>query len=294
MIRHNPKKVREDYPISNWETATYIMLSLGHHRVINFPRVGPWLLTYPLRKMRTVAIPNQSDNYSYLLIDDNTLQAAAVDTFDVQKVKVAADKERVNIVANITTHHHHDHSGGNQVRISPCISIFLTFSSGARNLFVELSATVWWRDTKGTGVVLIQASMYPGVPIYGGSLKIPKLTNLVKDKDEFTIGDNIHIRYYISIANYLELCPNIRLFRGADVWQPHVTLRILFAIMRQTPRINMHLMVSSLEIRYSSLDVAASSKVTALRCMPPSLTLARCLVAPWCTSGTSTRMQMVS
>jgi len=31
-------------------------------------------------------------------------------------------------------------------------------------------------------------------PIYGGSDKIPALTNLVKDKDEFTIGRNIHIR----------------------------------------------------------------------------------------------------
>jgi hydroxyacylglutathione hydrolase len=104
--------------------------------------------------MRTVAIPNQSDNYSYLLIDDNTLQAAAVDTYNVQKVKAAADQERVKIVANITTHHHKDHSGGNE----------------------KFSST------------------YPGVPIYGGSHKIPKLTNVVKDKDEFTIGDNIHIR----------------------------------------------------------------------------------------------------
>lgn len=96
------------------------------HRVINFPCVRPWL-TSPLRKMRTVAIPNQSDNYSYLLIDDNTLQAAAVDTFDVQKVNAAADQERVKIVANITTHHHKDHSGGNEVCIiSPLISFILS------------------------------------------------------------------------------------------------------------------------------------------------------------------------
>jgi len=104
--------------------------------------------------MKTVAIPNQSDNYSYLLIDDKTQKAAAFDTFDVAKVKAAADKMGVKIVANLTTHHHPDHSGGN-----------------------EKLATV-----------------YPGVPIYGGSHKIPELTNLVKGNDEFTIGESIHVR----------------------------------------------------------------------------------------------------
>ncbi|PFH50053.1 hypothetical protein AMATHDRAFT_146105 [Amanita thiersii Skay4041] len=39
-----------------------------------------------------------------------------------------------------------------------------------------------------------KASTFPGVPIYGGSDKIPALTNLVKDKDEFKIGDNIRVR----------------------------------------------------------------------------------------------------
>jgi len=32
------------------------------------------------------------------------------------------------------------------------------------------------------------------VPIYGGSDKVLALTNLVKDKDEFTVGDNIHVK----------------------------------------------------------------------------------------------------
>jgi hydroxyacylglutathione hydrolase len=99
--------------------------------------------------MRTVVVPNRTDNYSYLLIDDKTRNAAALDTFDVLKIKAAAEEIGVKIVANLTTHHHHDHSGGN----------------------VKFAAT------------------YPGVPIYGGSHNIPKLTNLVKDQDEFTIGD---------------------------------------------------------------------------------------------------------
>jgi hydroxyacylglutathione hydrolase len=87
-------------------------------------------------------------------VDDKAGKAAAVDPFDVGKVKAAAEKLGVEITSAITTHHHFDHSGGN-------------------NDF---------------------ASSYPGLPIYGGSEKVEALSKLVKDKDEFTIGDNIHVR----------------------------------------------------------------------------------------------------
>lgn len=63
--------------------------------------------------MRVIPVPNQSDNYAYLLIDDASKTAAAVDPFDIPKVTAAAEKEGVKIVAGITTHHHADHSGGN-------------------------------------------------------------------------------------------------------------------------------------------------------------------------------------
>ncbi|KAF9567611.1 Metallo-hydrolase/oxidoreductase [Agrocybe pediades] len=104
--------------------------------------------------MKVVPVPVRDDNYAYLLIDESTNKAAAVDPYDVPKVTAAAKELGVEIVAGITTHHHFDHSGGNE-------------------------------DF---------ASQYPGVPIYGGSDKVPKLTNLVKDKDEFTVGNNIHVK----------------------------------------------------------------------------------------------------
>ena len=66
--------------------------------------------------MKVVPVPVRSDNYAYLLIDEIAKKAAAVDPYDVPKVKEAAAKEGVEIVAGITTHHHYDHSGGNQVR----------------------------------------------------------------------------------------------------------------------------------------------------------------------------------
>lgn len=68
----------------------------------------------------------RSDNYAYLLIDEKAKKAAAVDVYDVPAVQAAAQKEGVDIVAGITTHHHYDHSGGNEVRFSNCCPVIVT------------------------------------------------------------------------------------------------------------------------------------------------------------------------
>jgi len=104
--------------------------------------------------MKVVPVPVRDDNYAYLLIDETTNKAAVVDPYDVAKVTTAAKDLGVQIVAGITTHHHFDHSGGNKAF----------------------------------------ASEFPDAPIYGGSDKIPALTKLVKDNDEFSVGDNIHVK----------------------------------------------------------------------------------------------------
>ncbi|KAI5124342.1 hypothetical protein M0805_008949 [Coniferiporia weirii] len=74
--------------------------------------------------MKVVPVPVRSDNYAYLLIDDSTNEAAAVDPFDMAKVRAAAEKEGVTIVANLTTHHHYDHSGGNKASMFPGAPIY--------------------------------------------------------------------------------------------------------------------------------------------------------------------------
>jgi hydroxyacylglutathione hydrolase len=102
--------------------------------------------------MKIVPVPVRSDNYAYLLVDDATRKAAAVDPYDVPKVKAAAEKEGVELIAVLTTHHHHDHAGGN----------------------AEF------------------AKSYPGVPIYGGSDTVEAVTKIVKDKETFDIeGINV-------------------------------------------------------------------------------------------------------
>src|SRR5712691_4522798 len=69
--------------------------------------------------MRVIPAPVRKDNYSYLIVDDTANEAAAVDPHTPSKVKEAADQLGVRVVAGLTTHHHHDHSGGNQVRCVP-------------------------------------------------------------------------------------------------------------------------------------------------------------------------------
>ncbi|KIK06619.1 hypothetical protein K443DRAFT_674280 [Laccaria amethystina LaAM-08-1] len=114
------------------------------------PRISRQLR--PSTVMKVVPVPVDQDNYAYLLIDEPSNKAAAIDPYDVGKVSATADALGVEIVAAITTHHHFDHSGGNK------------------------------------------AARYRNAVIYGGSNRIPALTNLVKDKDEFRIGDNILVK----------------------------------------------------------------------------------------------------
>ena len=49
--------------------------------------------------MKVVPVPVRDDNYAYLLIDDASNKAAAIDPYDVPKVQAAAEKAGVEIVA---------------------------------------------------------------------------------------------------------------------------------------------------------------------------------------------------
>ena len=69
-----------------------------------------------LRQMLVVPVAVRSDNYAYLLIDQQSKRAAVVDPFDMQKVQAEAERIGVDVVGCLTTHYHHDHSGGNHVR----------------------------------------------------------------------------------------------------------------------------------------------------------------------------------
>src|SRR6185503_21180065 len=63
--------------------------------------------------MRVVPVPQLLDNYAYLVIDTARRVAAVVDVAEGRPVLDAAERESVELVAILSTHHHFDHVGGN-------------------------------------------------------------------------------------------------------------------------------------------------------------------------------------
>ncbi|KAI9310559.1 putative hydroxyacylglutathione hydrolase [Dichotomocladium elegans] len=114
------------------------------------------------------------DNYAYLLLDQKSHQAAAVDPVEPDKV-LAALKEypEYKLTAILTTHHHWDHAGGNKKLLE----------------------------------------QVPGIACYGGSDNVEGATHIVKDQDPISLGDlkvvpittpchtMDHICYYVSDAD---------------------------------------------------------------------------------------------
>jgi len=100
--------------------------------------------------MGVTVLPALSDNYMYLIVDENTRQAAVVDPVEPQKVLDAVERENVNLTKILTTHHHWDHAGGNQELV---------------------------KKSKNT------------LQVFGGDDRIGALTNKVQDGDCFNIGD---------------------------------------------------------------------------------------------------------
>ncbi|XP_019397434.1 PREDICTED: hydroxyacylglutathione hydrolase, mitochondrial isoform X1 [Crocodylus porosus] len=133
---------------------------------------------FELRKPKTVAqadmkvemLPALTDNYMYLLIDEETKEAAIVDPVQPQKVLEAVQKHGVKLTTVLTTHHHWDHAGGNEKLVK----------------------------------------MQAGLKVYGGDGRIGALTQKVSHLTSFKVGSlhvkclstpchtSGHICYYVT------------------------------------------------------------------------------------------------
>lgn len=134
-----------------------------------------------LRKTKVVAQPNMkvelipalTDNYMYLLVDEDTREAAIVDPVQPQKVVDAVKKHGVNLTSVLTTHHHWDHAGGNEKLVK----------------------------------------MVSGLKVYGGDGRVGALTDKVTHLSTFKVGSlNVkclftpchtsgHICYFVTKSN---------------------------------------------------------------------------------------------
>ncbi|KAF5372961.1 hypothetical protein D9758_001685 [Tetrapyrgos nigripes] len=111
-----------------------------------------------IARMKVVPVPVRSDNYAYLIIEEASNKATAVDPWDVSAVSAAA-KKHVAATRLVLCDIHHD-------------AITLLIGGFAQEF----------------------ASTYPDAAIYGGSNQSPALTKIVTDKEEFTLGDNIAVK----------------------------------------------------------------------------------------------------
>lgn len=95
-----------------------------------------------------------SDNWMYLVTDDATKESAVVDPWDADSISQQAKAEGVKITTLITTHHHKDHSGGNEKFLS----------------------------------------LHQDIEAYGGSSQAPGTNKVVKDGQTFKIGQDIDVK----------------------------------------------------------------------------------------------------
>ncbi|KAI9182930.1 Cytoplasmic glyoxalase II [Blastocladiella emersonii ATCC 22665] len=70
--------------------------------------------------MKVYPVPCLSDNYAYVLVDETTNEAAVVDPVEPSKVLAKVAELGVDVRAVLTTHHHHDHAGGNSEFVRQC------------------------------------------------------------------------------------------------------------------------------------------------------------------------------
>jgi hydroxyacylglutathione hydrolase len=84
--------------------------------------------------MAIAIVPQLSDNFAYLVIDEASKQCGVVDCAEADKVIAAAREHGVKIVAVLTTHWHPDHSGGNEDIASkiPGLRIYGARAEGGR------------------------------------------------------------------------------------------------------------------------------------------------------------------
>jgi hydroxyacylglutathione hydrolase len=64
--------------------------------------------------MAIIPVPQLSDNYAYLVVDDGSHQCGVVDCSEAGKVLDEVKRRGLKLVAVLPTHYHFDHVGGNE------------------------------------------------------------------------------------------------------------------------------------------------------------------------------------
>jgi hydroxyacylglutathione hydrolase len=112
--------------------------------------------------MRIVSIPCLSDNYAYLVICETTQRAAIVDPSEAAPVLAAVRQHGVELEAIWNTHHHWDHTGGNQELVSAVRGLEVVAHASDRGRVPAQTHFVDEGDTVSVGQVTARVIHNPG------------------------------------------------------------------------------------------------------------------------------------
>src|SRR5271157_6007472 len=84
--------------------------------------------------MAVVPVPQLSDNFAYLVIDEPAKVCGAVDCAEADKVLAEVSRRGLELVAVLSTHWHPDHVGGNEalLRARPKLKVYGARAEGGR------------------------------------------------------------------------------------------------------------------------------------------------------------------
>jgi hydroxyacylglutathione hydrolase len=112
--------------------------------------------------MRIVSIPCLSDNYAYLVICETTQRAAIVDPSEAAPVLAAVRQQGVELEAIWNTHHHWDHTGGNQELVSAVRGLEVVAHASDRGRVPAQTQFVNDGDTVSVGQITARVIHNPG------------------------------------------------------------------------------------------------------------------------------------
>jgi hydroxyacylglutathione hydrolase len=84
--------------------------------------------------MAIIAVPQLSDNYAYLVVDDASKECGVVDCSEADQVLAEVKRQGLKLVAVMPTHWHFDHVGGNEdlARAIPGLRVYGARAEGGR------------------------------------------------------------------------------------------------------------------------------------------------------------------
>lgn len=113
--------------------------------------------------MAIIPVPQLSDNYAYLVVDDASNECGVVDCAEADKVLAEVSRRGLKLIAVLPTHWHFDHVGGNEdlVRAIPGLRVY-----GARGEHGRIPAQTVEVDDGGTVEVGALKGRVIGIPAH--------------------------------------------------------------------------------------------------------------------------------